>query len=158
MRRRFGIAIAGVLGVALVVVGGAGAAVPAAPTQGEIAALFESWNDALASGDADRVADRYAPDAVLLPTQSNRVRRTRAGIVDYFEEFLAKRPSGRIRTSTIEVFGPDAAVDSGVYVFTLNADGERESIKARYTFVYELRGGRWLIVSHHSSAMPEPVG
>lgn len=133
-------------------------ATPEPPTADDIAALFELWNDALASGDADKVADRYAPDAVLLPTQSNRVRRTREGIIDYFEDFLVKRPTGRIRQSTITIFGPAVAVDSGVYVFVLTGKGAKETVKARYTFVYELRGARWLIVNHHSSVMPEPAG
>ena len=49
----------------------------------------------------------------------------------------------------------DAAIDTGLYQFTLtNRNGSRSVVNARYTFVYERRGGRWLIVNHHSSAVP----
>ncbi|MFD6142143.1 hypothetical protein [Promicromonospora sp. NPDC060271] len=40
------------------------------PTEQEIAALFDEWNAALGTGDAEAVADRYAHDGVLLPTVS----------------------------------------------------------------------------------------
>jgi hypothetical protein len=40
------------------------------PSQQEIAALFDEWNAALATGDPEKVADLYSPDAVLLPTLS----------------------------------------------------------------------------------------
>ncbi|MCT8368189.1 nuclear transport factor 2 family protein, partial [Xanthomonas citri] len=33
--------------------------------------------------------------------------------------------------------------------------GNKSSVQARYTFVYEKRDGKWLIINHHSSAMPE---
>jgi hypothetical protein len=42
-------------------------------------------DSALAILDPEKVADRYAPDAVLLPIVSNEVRTYRAGIVDYFD-------------------------------------------------------------------------
>lgn len=128
---------------------------PALPTKEEIAALFKLWNDALATGDAGKVADRYAPDAVLLPTMSNQVRRTREEIIDYFRHFLESQPSGAVRESTITVLGPTVAIDTGVYVFSLAGDGGKRQVEARYTFVHELRDGQWLIVNHHSSAMPE---
>jgi hypothetical protein len=35
--------------------------------------------------------------------------------------------------------------------------GTTETVKARYSFIYELRDEKWAIVHHHSSAMPEPV-
>lgn len=130
---------------------------PAPLTEEKVAALFKLWNDALATGEAAKVADRYAPDAVLLPTQSNRVRRTRDQIIDYFRHFLEAKPSGSIKESTITVLGPTAAVDAGVYVFGLTREGKKQQIEARYTFVHELRDGKWLIVNHHSSAMPEPA-
>jgi uncharacterized protein (TIGR02246 family) len=125
------------------------------PDQGTIAKLFTEWNAALATGDPQRVADRYAADAVLLPTVSNQVRTDRAGIVDYFTHFLEGKPKGEIKKSTVSLLDENTAVDAGVYVFTLTEDGEQRQVEARYTFVYEQRGGAWVIVNHHSSAMPE---
>ena len=121
----------------------------------EIAALFNRWNAALASGNAYRVAGLYAPDAVLLPTVSPRIRTTHREIVDYFTHFLESRPVGRIQRRYIHILSRDAAIDTGLYQFTLtNRNGSRSVVNARYTFVYERRGGRWLIVNHHSSAVP----
>jgi hypothetical protein len=73
-----------------------------ATTENEVQELFDGWNDALATLDAEQVADRYAPDAVLLPTVSNEVRTDRAGILDYFEHFLENKPQGTILTSHVE--------------------------------------------------------
>lgn len=143
---------------------GAPAAPPAATAPhpadaDEIRALFDDWNAALATGDPEAVADRYAADAVLEPTLSNVIRDDRAGIVDYFEHFLLQRPAGEIDESHVEPLGPYAAVDSGAYTFTLTdpATGVVTEVPARYTFVYERdrQTGEWLIVNHHSSAMPE---
>jgi len=101
------------------------------------------------------VADRYAPDAVLLPTVSDEVRKTRAKIIDYFDHFLTKKPRGTIKDSTVKIIGDKVAIDTGIYEFTLKNGDATEKVQARYTFVYELRDGKWLIVNHHSSLMPE---
>ncbi|MCP3802206.1 SgcJ/EcaC family oxidoreductase [Allokutzneria sp. A3M-2-11 16] len=122
------------------------------PSQQRIAALFSQWNAALATGSPSTVADLYARNAVLLPTVSNEVRTDRARIVNYFETFLAKKPSGRILSSTITVLDNNSATNNGTYRFSF-ADGS--TVDARFTYVYEKVGGRWLIVTHHSSAMPE---
>ncbi|MEW2623820.1 SgcJ/EcaC family oxidoreductase [Streptomyces sp. NPDC048106] len=125
------------------------------PTKGQIAALFRQWNAALATGDAHRVADLYAPDAVLLPTASPYIRTTRAGIVDYFEHFLERKPVAVIQRQIIDILGPTSAVNTGLYRFTLtDKNGSKTTLDARYTFVYELRSGRWLILNHHSSVVP----
>ncbi|SDZ27369.1 conserved hypothetical protein [Amycolatopsis xylanica] len=125
-----------------------------APSKQDVAALFPAWNAALATGDADKVADLYAPDAVLLPTVSDKVRTTRADIVDYFKHFLENKPSGTIESEVISVLDQDSAINAGIYRFALTKDGKTQEVRARYTFVYELRDGKWLIVNHHSSAMP----
>ncbi|MFF5185424.1 SgcJ/EcaC family oxidoreductase [Streptomyces sp. NPDC000345] len=127
------------------------------PTEKQIAALFDGWNAALRTGDAEAVADRYAKDAVLLPTVSNKVRTDRAGIVDYFAHFLRNKPVGKKTETHINVLDADSAIDTGVYEFTLtdHDTGEKRVVEARYTYEYEKRGGAWKIVNHHSSAMPE---
>ncbi|MFF8191802.1 SgcJ/EcaC family oxidoreductase [Streptomyces bobili] len=130
---------------------------PPKPTKKQIASLFDTWNVALRTGDPDKVADLYAKNAVLLPTVSNEVRTDRAGIVDYFEHFLAKKPVGKKVRTIVTVLDDNSAIDTGVYEFTLtdHDTGEKSVVEARYTYEYEKRDGTWKIVNHHSSAMPE---
>ena len=126
-----------------------------APSKARIAALFDRWNAAVETGDAEQVADLYAPDAVLLPTLSPEIRTTREGIVDYFEHFLARHPSGEVVRSVVKVLDARSAIDTGLYRFTFhNEDGTTDSVDARYTFVYEKRHGQWWIINHHSSLVP----
>ncbi|MFF5147766.1 SgcJ/EcaC family oxidoreductase [Streptomyces sp. NPDC013157] len=127
------------------------------PSKKQIAGLFDRWNAALRTGDPEKVADLYAKDAVLLPTVSNRIRTDRAGIVDYFERFLQNKPVGKKVETIVNVLDTDSAVDTGIYEFTLTdpKTGAKRVVEARYTYEYEKRGGTWLIVNHHSSAMPE---
>jgi uncharacterized protein (TIGR02246 family) len=117
----------------------------------EIAALFDQWNSALKTGESKKVASLYRSDAILLPTVSNQVRHNHDEIEDYFVHFLAKGPQGVINESNIRIFG-DLAINSGIYTFTFK-DGVK--VQARFTFVYRWDGQHWLIIEHHSSAMPE---
>lgn len=117
----------------------------------KISELFEEWNSALQTGDPKQVASLYESNAILLPTISNEVRHNHEEFEDYFEMFLARCPQGKIDESNIRTFG-DIAIHSGVYTFTFK-DGI--SVQARFTFVYRWNGQRWMIVEHHSSAMPE---
>lgn len=121
-------------------------------TRETIAALFDRWNDTLKSGDPKQVVANYAEESILLPTVSNTPRLTLAEKEDYFVHFLKSQPSGEIDLRQIQISG-DLAVDSGLYTFTMGATGA--VVKARYTFVYRWDGENWLIISHHSSGMPE---
>lgn len=126
-----------------------------APSKAQIAARFDRWEAAVETGDAEKVADLYAPDAVLLPTLSPEIRTTRDGIVDYFEHFLARNPTGEKIRSVVKVLDARSAIDTGLYRFTFhNADGTTASADARYTYVYEKRDGKWWIINHHSSLVP----
>ncbi|MBW7985071.1 SgcJ/EcaC family oxidoreductase [Enterobacillus tribolii] len=117
----------------------------------QVEKLFDRWNASLQSGDARRVADNYLSDAVLLPTVSNQIRLTDAERVDYFEHFLAKKPTGKIDSRTIRT-GCNKAIDTGTYTFTF---ADNSTVSARYTFTYAWDGKDWRISTHHSSAMPE---
>lgn len=116
-----------------------------------VARLFDRWNTSLKSGDPEKVADNYAPKSILLPTLSNTPRLTRAEKLDYFHHFLVRKPEGKIDLRMIQT-GCNTAFDAGLYTFTF---GDGSSVKARYTYTYGYHRGRWLITSHHSSAMPE---
>ena len=84
------------------------------------------------------------------------MRASREQIENYFEMFLTKKPKGVINYRTVRLLDDDSAVDAGVYTFTLtDKNGKKSDVQARYTFVYEKRDGKWLIINHHSSAMPE---
>lgn len=129
----------------------------AEPTRAQIAGLFDTWNKALRTGDSKKVASLYAKDAVLLPTVSNEVRTNHAQIVAYFDKFLQSKPVGKKVKTIVDVLDKDSAIDTGVYQFTLTdkATGKKSVVEARYTYAYEKIDGKWKIVNHHSSAMPE---
>ncbi|MBB3609775.1 uncharacterized protein (TIGR02246 family) [Rhizobium sp. BK602] len=120
-------------------------------TEKQVEGLFDRWNASLATLDPQKVVDNYDKDAVLLPTLSNKPRLTQEERMAYFKDFLKKKPQGKIDSRTVKI-GCDKVIDTGTYTFTL-ADGTK--VPARYTFTYKFEHGKWLITSHHSSAMPE---
>lgn len=121
-------------------------------TETEVRSLFGLWNDALASKDPKKVANRYSKQGVLLPTVSDVPRTDYPGIVDYFTHFLKLEPQGEILDGNI-IIGTNWAQDAGIYEFTMGATGAK--VKGRYTYVYVFEDGEWKISQHHSSVMPE---
>ena len=55
----------------------------------------------------------------------------------------------------IRVYG-DVAINTGAYTFSEMRDDKPLVRPARFSFVFRKRDGRWLIVDHHSSAVPAP--
>jgi uncharacterized protein (TIGR02246 family) len=128
----------------------------AAPSD-DVAAATTAWIDAMNSRDPEKVTSLYDSEAVLWGTVSPVLRDTPATIRDYFKglptmpaEFKAVVNEQRIR-----VYG-DIAVNTGADTFTSVREGKPTTTPARFSFVYRNKGGRWLIVDHHSSAMPAP--
>ena len=125
----------------------------------EVLRQFELWNAALQTGNPDEVTALYAPNAVLIPTRSDEVRSDHAQIRAYFVDFLKYKPSGKLDEPYLRRYGTAITANSGLYIFEF-AEGPNgpETVKARYTFVYERSGERWLIAQHHSSVLfkPEP--
>ncbi len=118
----------------------------------EIASLFDRWNASLLTGDPLQVVANYADPSVLLPTISNKPRLTAAEKEDYFHHFLENKPSGKIDFRVIRI-DCNTAVDAGLYTFTFAKTGA--VVNGRYTYTYRWDGSKWLITTHHSSAMPE---
>ena len=55
----------------------------------------------------------------------------------------------------ILVYG-DTAINTGLYTVSNLRDGQPVTTPARFSFTYRLKDGRWMIVDHHSSAVPAP--
>jgi uncharacterized protein (TIGR02246 family) len=113
--------------------------------------LGTSLRGASATDKPDEVVKNCATDSILLPTVSNKPRLTQDERRDYFVHFLENHSVGEINMRQIKI-GCNDALDAGIYTFTF---GNGTKVKARYTFTYVLQDGKWLISSHHSSAMPE---
>jgi uncharacterized protein (TIGR02246 family) len=120
----------------------------------EVLNLFEKWNNALLTRDPSKVAKLYAKSAVLIPTISNKIRHNHTEIQDYFQNFMSLNPDGRIIEFNIRIFN-DIVVNSGIYNFYIDRNGQRVDVGARFTFVYKKFNNQWLIVEHHSSFLPE---
>ncbi len=124
----------------------------------QVAAATRAWIDAMGSHDQERVLALYDAEAVLWGTTSPTIRDNPAAIREYFD-FLRNVPpyyKGVLGEQRIRVHG-DMAINTGTYTFigpALDAAGKPISRPARFSFVYRYRDGRWLIVDHHSSAVP----
>lgn len=121
----------------------------------DVAAATMAWGQALGQNNPEKVLPLYAEDAVLWGTLSPSIRSDRAALREYFVTAFKVLPSLKVAfgKQLIRVYG-NAAVNTGYYTFTYVKDGETKNWPARYSFTYVKNGERWLIVDHHSSAMP----
>jgi uncharacterized protein (TIGR02246 family) len=133
------------------------ATVASAGPKEDVAAAASTWAEALAQDDPDKVLPLYSDDAVLWGTLSPKVRADRAGLRDYFVTAFKVLPGLKVTFGDELIRVYDAtAVNTGYYTFSYSKDGESKSLPARYSFTYIKKGDNWLIVDHHSSAMPPP--
>jgi hypothetical protein len=125
-------------------------------SESEIHATLKKWTDALANGhDETPVTQLYDKDATLLATFDPKPLETPTEIASYFHK-LTRNPDlkATVQSEKIDLFG-DAAVASGLYTLSYTKDGQPVQLPARYTFVYRKTPHGWMIVRHHSSALPE---
>ena len=123
----------------------------------DVAAATMKWGETLGQNNPDTVLALYAPDAVLWGTLSPTVRADRAGLRDYFVTAFKVLPNLKVAfgEQLIRVYG-NSAVNTGYYTFSFVKDGENKTLPARYSFTFVKDGENWMIVDHHSSAMPPP--
>jgi uncharacterized protein (TIGR02246 family) len=123
----------------------------------DVAAAAAKWTEIFAQNNPDTISALYAKDGVLWGTLSPTVRSDPGTVKAYFVAAFNALPKATVKfgDQLIRVYG-DTAVNTGYYTFSYTKDGETKSIPARYSFTYKKEGNDWLIVDHHSSAMPAP--
>lgn len=122
---------------------------------GDIGAATQAWVDGMNSHNAERVVALYDPEAVLWGTRSSTIRDTPATVRDYFKVLQTVPSSYKVvlGEQRIRIYG-DIAINTGTHTFSEDRDGKSVARPARFSFVYRNRDGRWMIVDHHSSAVP----
>jgi len=123
----------------------------------DVGAAAVEWTKLFVSDDPGPILALYAKDGVLWGTLSPTRRETPAALREYFVAAYKALPGHTVAfgDQLIRVYGT-TAVNTGYYTFSYVKDGKPASIPARYSFVYVKQGGKWLIVDHHSSAVPTP--
>ena len=121
----------------------------------DVGAATQAWVDGMNSHNVERVVALYDPEAVLWGTRSPTLRDSPATVRDYFKILQTVPSSYRVvlGEQRIRIYG-DMAINTGTYTFSEDREGKAITRPARFSFVYRNRDGRWLIVDHHSSAVP----
>jgi uncharacterized protein (TIGR02246 family) len=129
----------------------------AADPKDDVGAATMKWAQTLGQNDPDSVVALYATDGVLWGTLSPTVRADREALRDYFVTAFRVLPNLKVMfgQQLIRVYGR-TAVNTGYYTFSYVKDGETKTLPARYSFTFVKDGEKWMIVDHHSSAMPAP--
>jgi hypothetical protein len=133
---------------------------PVPGVAGLVCQQIEAWGKALQESwekkNPDLVVDKYASNAILLPTCSGDAAIGRADIRKYFvEKFLPAEP--RLTSIGTPTAGQAGTVifGSGEYEFMLkDKQGKDVTVPARYTYIFRRTGNAYLIVQHHSSLEP----
>jgi ketosteroid isomerase-like protein len=73
-------------------------------------------------------------------------------------EFLKKLPFGTITADTVQNYGNDGYLHTGLYTFLTGPADNRAPVEARFSYMWRKIDGAWKIVHHHSSALPKVPG
>jgi uncharacterized protein (TIGR02246 family) len=127
--------------------------VPPVVEQPEPPAIAEQWAAAFSKGDLNALMSLYDEDALMWGTSASKLRKGSIAIRQYYAQLLKAFPGIRVSLAETSprVYG-DAGVNSGSYTMRrVLHDGRVNVTSARFTMIYVWRGGKWLIVDHHSS-------
>jgi len=117
-----------------------------------IAAATAAWVEAFNSRDPARMSALYDPEAVLADAAEPRARVGADAINDYYKS-LAKRKTQRVALGerNLRLLGDTTAIDSGTFTYFEMRDGNAITTPGRYSFTYQKRGAKWVIVDHQTS-------
>ena len=124
-------------------------------SRNDVAAASAKWTAIFVDDNPDAILALYDDESILWGTLSPTIAVGKPAIRGYFERAFKALPGHKVSfgEQKIRVYG-DTAINSGYYTFSFLRDGQTTTLPARYSFVYKRRGNDWLIVDHHSSAIP----
>jgi ketosteroid isomerase-like protein len=133
-------------------------AAPQASTLETLAKLRDAWIQDLRTKQLEPILKFYAPDAVFLQPNGDRITGS-AALHTLFQTIMATFNSDlTLHSQNLETSG-DLAYDSGDFEETLAviATGAKISSKGSYIFIYKRRpNGSWQIVQQVWTGTPPP--
>ena len=131
---------------------------PAAKSAGkqDVDGALTQWKEAVEGGNVDAIMKLYDKHAIMISTFAQDPLTKREQIEGYFKRVIVNPDiKVEIEDTHPRTFGT-MAVNSGRYTLSYTQEGEQVTIPARFSVVYSLEGGKWLIVDQHSSRVPLP--
>ena len=129
----------------------------AGPAEDANAAL-DRFSAAYTANDVEALVKLYAPNAILLGTNSPAISEGREAVRAYFTNLKLAGSGNRneIQERRTIVVDDSAVVVTGFYQFTRMSDGKPVAGPARFTVLLTKIDGQWLIAHHHSSPRAAP--
>ena len=122
----------------------------------EVGSAIMSWKEAVEGSDVQAIVNLYDKDAIMISSFAQNPMTNRGVIASYYKKVISN-PDVRV---SIEEEHPrrfdNMAINTGRYTLSYTQEGEEVSVPARFSFVYQLQNNKWIIVDHHSSAVPLP--
>lgn len=122
-------------------------------------AAIDRFSAAYTANDVEALVQLYAPNAILLGTNSPVISEGREAVRAYFTNLKLAGSGNKndIQDRRTIVVNDNAVVVTGFYQFTRMSDGKPVPAPARFTVLLTKVGGQWLIAHQHSSprAMPK---
>jgi uncharacterized protein (TIGR02246 family) len=115
-------------------------------------AALERWADAFNSGDFDKVAGMYTPDALLFATYSPNLASNPEDVRRAFKTAAVTKAKVALGEHSAVVLSNDAVVIAGFYDYLIPTDkGQPTVFKVRFSFVLVKRADQWQIANQHLS-------
>ncbi len=125
----------------------------------EANAALDRFSVAYSANDVEALAKLYAPNAILLGTNSPAISEGRDAVRAYFTNLKLSGSGNKneIQERKTIVVNDNAVVVTGFYLFTGMNEGKPVPAPSRFTVLLTKVDGQWLIAHQHSSprAMPK---
>ena len=121
--------------------------------------FLKTWMDRVNNGELEPLLVMYDPDAVLIPTFSNRLLTRPQAVREYFERLFSREElSLALHEKTLITQNIQADVCSmcGIYCWRFAIDGELLNFEARFSYLLDLARPA-PILHHHSSQIPRMI-